>query len=239
MRVNYEKWSLRKKYFWRRMWEDYEIGYLDRDLVPLIALLNRDRDIYTTSSCSGRIVVVDGAVPWVREEADVIFKSHTPVAWSDVEFIYKTPPHRGYWLVVTGPILHFSTTSIKKAVSLLKKARIAGFKHSGIMHISTTRGVFVELVTGVYMTQMIKTRNLDVVSQHDIVEVLALFNRALIEGKQRLQRLYEVFENSLPENPDLEVERELGSRRVEIALRKPIEVFYEICGDLCREFLRT
>jgi tRNA wybutosine-synthesizing protein 3 len=234
MRINYEKWSLRKKYFWRRVWEDYEIGYLDRDLIPLIVLLNMDRDVYTTSSCSGRIVVVDGVVPWIREEASVVFKSHTPATLSDVDFMYRTAPHKSYWLVVTGPILHFSTTSIKKAVGLLKKARTAGFKHSGIIHTSSTRGVFVELVTGIYMTQMIKTRELSIVSQRDIEEVLNIFNKALIEGKQRLQRLYEVFKSSLPENVDLEIERELSSKRVEIATRKPIEVFYEICGDTCR-----
>jgi len=234
MRVNYEKWSMRKKYFWMRVWEDYEIGYLDRDLLPLIVLLNRDRDIYTTSSCSGRIVVVDGEVPWIREEAEVVFKSHIPVNSSEIDFVYKTSPRSSYWLVVTGPIIHISTTSIKKAVGLLNRARIAGFKHSGIMHVSTTRGVFIELITGVYITQLIKTRNINVVSPGDLVEVLAVFNKALIEGKHRLQKLYDTLQASLPENPDLDIEKELGVRRVEIIERKPIEIFHEICGEICR-----
>ncbi len=233
MQVNYEKWSLRKRYFWLRIWEDYEIGYLDRELLPLLVLLNRDRDIYTTSSCSGRIVVVDGIVPWVREEASVVFKSHIPVTTADLDFVFRETPHKSYWLVVTGPIIHFSTTNLRKALKSLKKARTAGFKHSGVMHVSSTRGVFIELVTGIYMTQLLRIQGNILVSPSDIKKVISIFNKALIEGKWRLQRLYEVFQEYLPETPDPIVETELNSREIRLVRLTPIDIFYEICGSTC------
>ena len=234
MRVHYEKWSLRKKHFWSRMWEDYEIGYLDRDLVPLLVLLNRDRDIYTTSSCSGRIVVVDGPVPWIREETSVVFKSHIPVTRLEVDFVFKKTPHQSYWLIVTGPIIHLSTASLRKALDILRKARTAGFKHSGIIHISHARGIFVELVTGVYAAQLLRTQSTSLISELEVEELLATFNNALIEGKKRLQKLYEILRAQLPENLDPYIESDLKNRSIRLLEYTPLEVFYEMCGDLCK-----
>jgi len=234
MKVNYEKWSLRKKYFWLRIWEDYEIGYLDRDLIPILVVLNRDRNIYTTSSCSGRIVVVDGSVPWTRGDTSVVFKSHIPTTTSDLVFVYERPPRRAYWLIVTGPIIHFSTTSFRIAVEVLKRARSVGFKHSGIMHVSPSRGVFTELVTGVYMTQLLRLRGEYIVAPEYLKSILLVFNKALIEGKLRLQRLYEELQKYLPENLDSWVDEELNKRDIKLVKQNPIEIFYSICGDVCR-----
>jgi len=237
MRVNYEKWSLRKKHFWLRIWEDYEIGYLDRDLIPILVVLNRDREIYTTSSCSGRIVIVDGNIPWTREETSVVFKSHIPITTSDLVFIYEKPPRKAYWLIVTGPIIHFSTTSFRKAVEVLKRARGVGFKHSGIMHVSTSRGVFTELVTGVYMTQLLRLQDEYIVAPEYLNRILLVFNKALIEGKLRLQKLYEELQKYLPENLDSQVEEELNKRNIKLVEQKPIEIFYNMCRDVCRALI--
>jgi tRNA wybutosine-synthesizing protein 3 len=237
MKVNYEKWRLQKKHFWLRIWEDYEIGYLDRDLIPVLVMLNRDRDIYTTSSCSGRIVVVDGNVPWIRGETSVVFKSHIPITTSDLFFIYEKPPHRVYWLIVTGPIIHFSTTSFRKAVEILKRARSMGFKHSGIMHVSSSRGVFVELVTGVYITQLLRIKDKYTLTHEYLNHILLVFNKALIEGKLRLQKLYEELQKYLPENPDSWIEEEINKRDIKLIKQKPIEIFYDMCRDVCRNLI--
>lgn len=230
MSVDLVAWRRRKELAWRRVWEDLEIGYLDRDLLPVIVVVNSDNELFTTSSCSGRIVVMDADYPWTREETGIIFKSHVPVRPEDLAFLYRLKPHKKIWVVVTGPILHVSSSTRRKAVKVLEVARRAGFKHSGIMHVGKTRGVFLELVTGIYVSQLIMTSVEVFVSEEKLVGLLRVLNAALLEGKRRLQRLYFELSKILPEEVDPVVSTD---PRVTGGLSKitPIDVFAEMCEE--------
>ncbi|MEM0225027.1 MAG: hypothetical protein QXS24_04310 [Desulfurococcaceae archaeon] len=220
-------WKTRKQRSWRRIWEDLEIGYLDRDLLPLLILMNRDEEIFTTSSCSGRITVMDSEFPWDRDETNIIFKSHIPVELNDLNFIFKYSPYKKIWIIVNGPIIHFYSSSTRKASRILNAARRIGFKHSGIIHATKTKGFFVELITGIYLTQLIRTRDNIIISIDNMKDLLTTFNSALIEGKNRLQRLFLELKKILPENVDEEIESDLRAK--EISLEKsPIEIFEEM-----------
>lgn len=235
MFVKWEKWQYRKKLAWSKIWEDLEIGYLDRDLLPLLILINRDRNFYTTSSCSGRILLMDSKYPWSRDETGIVFKSHVPIRDSELDFVFSLEPYVNFWLSVTGPIIHLYASSPKKAIWLLNLARRQGFKHSGIMYVSRSKGVFVELITGIYLSQTIKLRNKIIISQAELRELIKLVNTVLVEGKKRLHRLYLELAEKLPETIDEEVERDLSTRK-SITNKSPLDIFKEICeekGTLC------
>jgi len=79
LKINQDMWRERKYKAWKRILDDLEIGYLDVDLLPLLVLINRDRELYTTSSCSGRITVMDAEYPWEKEEETaIVFKTQRP-----------------------------------------------------------------------------------------------------------------------------------------------------------------
>lgn len=223
-----ETWLARKKRAWRKLWEDLEIGYLDRDLLPLLILLNRDVDFYTTSSCSGRIVVMDSDYPWIRDETNIVFKSHIPITEIELDFIYKIKPHRNIWLNVTGPIIHIYSSSLKKTMWLLNNTRKWGFKHSGILHVSRDKGVFIELVTGIYLSQCLRIGERVVIDRGDLPNILNLVNTSLVEGKKRLHRLYSELSRSLPVDIDEEVEKDIEKRK-NITEKSPLEIFRELC----------
>jgi len=230
MRAYRSEWKLRKEQAWRRIWEDLEIGYIDRDLLPILLLINADSELYTTSSCSGRIVFVDLDYPWERDETGIVFKSHVPITPSEVGFIYHYRPYRKLWAVASGPIIHVYCYTGKKAVEILTAARKTGFKHSGIMYVSKTRGIFLELVTGVYVAQLVKTSNAIFIKPEDVNSFVGLLNSVLIEGKKRLQRLYLELSKILPEKPDERVSEDLKNRQ--LALNKtPLEAFIEVCRE--------
>ncbi|MEM3927171.1 MAG: hypothetical protein QXU13_06305 [Desulfurococcaceae archaeon] len=224
MPIDTKKWRMRKLLFWKRIWEDLEIGYLDKDLIPVLLLLNRESSIYTMSSCSGRITVSDSTTPWSRKNSTIIFKTHVPVPSSTMSFIYKIPVYSSLWVNVTGPIIHLSTLNIESAIMILRVARECGYKHSGIMHVSRSKGIILELATGVYLTQLVKTKNVVLIDSQGFDEFIKTLNNVLIEGKKRLQKLYERLSEELPWELDIEIDKDIP-KRIKEDLGTPLDIF--------------
>ncbi len=185
--VDRRLWYERKQLMFRRMQEDVEVGYLDPDIYDLLLLLFNRQESFPVSSCSGRITLVDAPMPWHRRGSTVVFKKHVAVEELEIEPLVRQPPVSRLWLVATGPILHVSALTLREASTLLKVARRAGMKHSGVLSI-TRRGIYLELKTGVRLTIMLRSGSY--VCWH-LAEVVKVANEALAEGKSRLRKLYE------------------------------------------------
>ena len=193
--VDRELWLKRKEELRERLLSDLHIGYLDRDILDILLMFFKREESFTISSCSGRIVVVDAPLPWVRRESTVVFKKHEPVVVSELEDVLRQDAIYVLWLVVTGPIIHVSTASLREAVKVLRIAREAGMKHSGILSLSK-KGIVVELKTGVRIAAPLKQKNNLLVSSDKLSELVDIANKALLEGKKRLEKLREVLAKS-------------------------------------------
>ncbi len=214
MPVNHEKWLERKYDFWKRLWEDLEIGYLDEDLLPILIEFFLRPETYTLSSCSGRITLSDSSRPWSREETSIVFKKHEPISHDDILAVYRKPVVRNLWLNVVGPIIHVSAMSIREAAKVLQIARQAGFKHSGILSFNKIKGIIIELRTGVRFTQLLKTPKEEVVPETKIYVVVDIANKILMDGKKRLDLLLKVLREHRPERLDPVIINDLKKRRI-------------------------
>lgn len=188
--VDLSEWQRRREEAYRRFVEDIEVGYVDRDIVDFIKLVFSKKRVFTTSSCSGRIVVVDALYPWLREGAHIIFKKHSPVTVSEIQDIVRQRPLYRYWLVVSGPIIHFNTASLEDTQRLLNTLRESGFKHSGVISISSS-GIVVEAVSGVWTPFLL--RDGDLIAVSSLQHIVGVANSILAEGKNRLERLFKAF----------------------------------------------
>ncbi len=202
--VDKSLWLRERDEKFRRMREDLEVGYLDPDIYHVLAALFRRRESFPVSSCSGRVTVVDAPMPWSRRGSTVLFKKHSPVGESEVlSLVRGSSPLSRLWLVVTGPIFHVSALTLREALSVLRIAREAGMKHSGVLSISR-RGVYLELRTGVRLATLLRAGGFAV---SDVEEVVRAANEALLEGKRRLARFYELLlkyeeeDQSSPDSP--------------------------------------
>jgi len=199
-RVDERLWAERKAEAWRRLWEDLEIGYLDLDIVDiLVELFLRPRS-FTTSSCSGRIVLMDAEYPWEKDETMIVFKKHEPVSLGEVEEAAAKPVARRLWLSVQGPIIHVEALDVEEAFVVLEAARRAGFKHSGIL-AATRKGVLVELRTGIRVNIPLRDPDAWLVDRGSLPRIVELSNRALREAKERLERLRSELRRIRPEEP--------------------------------------
>ncbi|MEB3816820.1 MAG: hypothetical protein LRS46_02605 [Desulfurococcales archaeon] len=115
--------------------EERMVAYLDIGAEWFLEKLNEPTALETTSSCMGRISLIEGPWPWERRsDTRIVFKSHS---WVNPQRLALecVKPYENLWLKVTGPIIHFRTPSPSCARWLLSIAREEGFKHSGVISI--------------------------------------------------------------------------------------------------------
>ncbi len=190
--VDLNLWRRWRERAYRQFLEDIEIGYVDYDLVPLIRIVfERQPNLFTISSCSGRIVIVDTDYPWLRDEAYIVFKKHSPVKIDEVQRILAQPCLSRLWLIASGPIIHFVANSLEAALHLLKRVRSIGFKHSGIISVSRD-GIVVEVVSGVWTSFLLKEQNTVVLHDQGLQYTINVANKILVEAKKRLAKLYKL-----------------------------------------------
>ena len=190
MVVDRDYWRKWKDEMLSRLYRDVDVGYLDEDIKDILLKFFENEHTFTISSCSGRITLIDGPQAWDRKNSTIIFKKHEPLTVDELKEMLKQDVLHRLWLVVTGPIIHVCTDSLKEAVKILRLAREAGMKHSGILSLSR-RGIIVELRTGIRLTILLKVGNRVIVSENELTNIVKAVNEALLEGKKRLNRLRE------------------------------------------------
>ncbi|MBI2630014.1 hypothetical protein HYW76_02850 [Candidatus Pacearchaeota archaeon] len=109
-------------------------GKWDRDIENLCNKINLLYDYYTTSSCSGRIVLVKGIV----EKADdvFLFKSHNKISFKQLKIKLeeiKKEYDKIVYFKQEPCILHVACQNVDKAKEFLQKATKAGWKRIGML----------------------------------------------------------------------------------------------------------
>ncbi len=177
--------------------EEKDVGYLDPGISRVLEVLNSIKGLTTTSSCIGRVVLVEGKVHWGREkDSRILYKTHDQIRPQDILRVIA----RGFenvWLKATGPIMHVRTRGLDCAIHLLEKARRSGFKHSGIIAYNNNEAV-VELLSAPQMASPIVIEGVIVVRTGPQLEYLAGRANMVVEsGRQRLFSL----SNSISSDP--------------------------------------
>lgn len=192
-----DSWRRAKQSAMDRLIKDREIGYLDPDIWDLLMAFFRREKSFTNSSCSGRITVIDAEYPWSRKGSTVIFKNHLGITERDLREVLDKGALRRLWLVVQGPILHVYTQDMEEAWEILRLARLAGFKHSGILTVNSN-GVLVELRTGIKLTHLLVGEG---TSEPEVGSAVKLANEVLTRGKEKMHALRRQVELSVRDNP--------------------------------------
>jgi len=110
--------------------------------IPLVNKLNSKKDYFTTSSCSGRINILELDGFGAKFTADFLATWHGPCTSEGIKAALSKAS-RQVWLKVEPPIIHVSCRDLDAADALLKTAYSAGFKYSSIK--SLKNGVLVEI----------------------------------------------------------------------------------------------
>jgi len=184
----------RRERFRMRLIEDVRLGRVDFDIVDFLLAFNELRDYYTTSSCSGRVILA--RTPRLSySKSEGIFRAlgkwHRPVIAEEV--LSSLGEASGdVWLIVRAPIIHIAARDMESASRLQRIMQRAGFKRGGII---STDPIILEaqgedraeiplVVNGEWLIE-----NID--------KAVDIANEILIFGKLRLARLIRLIEAEL------------------------------------------
>lgn len=154
-------------------------GYMDKDIVQLLKKINSKKDYETTSSCSGRIVLLNSQK---KGESKWLFKSHEPVT---VEQIIKTLPEHKVWFMQEPLILHIKCKTLEAADKLLSIANSIGLKKSGI---TSLKNILVE-IKGAERIETV----LEKPSKEYLNLLIEEANKKLLQTKEKIKKLEEAF----------------------------------------------
>ena len=118
-------------------------GDVDEGVGPVIEAVNSLPDYYTTSSCGGRVVLMQDIGG--KGQNSFIGKWHGRVTVADIDGALK-PCDGVLWFRFECPIIHIMARDVQAAGRLMHQAREAGFKRTGIQSVKEGR-VLVEVLS--------------------------------------------------------------------------------------------
>lgn len=170
---------------------DYLIGRVDRGIIPLLNTINQCNSLVTTSSCYGRIVLLEMPESGDKRECEFYRVWHHPIEPVELrEAILEYNGSKPLWLMAQSTILHVKARCLDKALLLRNLAVSSGYKYSKILSISS-KGITVEIKSTERLNLPVKIGNKILINEnfyevfHEIE--LKMFNKI----KSKMIRLIE------------------------------------------------
>lgn len=162
---------------------------IDKDIIKLVNLINGKEDYYTTSSCSGRIEILEITG---ERHANKLFTFHDSVKLENIgniiEKINKT--NKKVWFKQESLILHVCCKTIEDANKLLKIAREIGLKRSGI--IATDKKITTEIINPEYMLTIIGGKGKLLIDKNYFNILIYEANKKMGKNKRKTEEFYKI-----------------------------------------------
>lgn len=172
--------------------EAKENGKVDKKILPLIEKINEKMDFFTTSSCSGRIAILEIPSFGIKKKANFLGKWHEEISFNQLKEAIKKARKGEIWLLVQSPILHVSTISMENAKKLLRLAMDSGFKYSSIKALNGR--IVVEILSTERIDMPLGKDGKIFANESYLNVILDIANRMLKIMEEKLKRLEEKIE---------------------------------------------
>ena len=108
---------------------------VDEGIIRILDIINKTDNYYTSSSCFGRIVLLE--IPRIGDKKNAKFlgKWHRKIKTEELLEALNKAEKGQLWFLAQSSIIHLSAKTIEAADKILKIAYSCGFKHSGFKTI--------------------------------------------------------------------------------------------------------
>jgi tRNA wybutosine-synthesizing protein 3 len=174
----------------RELRKALEEDKVDHDIIPLLERINALPNYFTTSSCSGRISVME--MPDFGDKVNSVWlgKWHREVTVEEVLEAVGKHSSGQLWLLVRSPILHVGARTLEDAVKLLNLSIGLGFKYSNIKSVSHKK-LIVEIRSTERMDVPLGENGELWVDEAYIERIVNLANAQVRRFKEKLGKLEE------------------------------------------------
>ena len=107
----------------------------DKEILTILSLINDSEECFTSSSCAGRIVLLEIPSIGDKKRAKLLGKWHRTIKVDEVISSVKRAKSGQLWLLSQSPIIHITAKTNNAADRLLKTAIACGLKNSGLKSI--------------------------------------------------------------------------------------------------------
>ena len=118
---------------------------VDSGILPILNIINNSDKYYTTSSCFGRIVILEIPTIGNKKEAKSLGKWHRAIEINELLSATKNAKDGQLWILSQSPIIHIAASSYNAAEKILKTAISCGFKNSGLKSLG--RRIVIEILS--------------------------------------------------------------------------------------------
>lgn len=154
-------------------------------------MINRNPDLYTTSSCSGRIQVAASHLPGDKGIMRILAKWHRKISPIELELVVSSTKEPDIWFAVHPPIFHIAAKDLDTAKTVLNMARNNGFKHSGIQGMG--KRFIVEIMSMEKLETPLRLKGVEIIPMENYPYLVDVANKMLEKAKRRLKPLGEAF----------------------------------------------
>lgn len=168
-----------KKTFFKAVKE----GKADKQMISLCRYISKTKNFFTSSSCSGRIVLLDLAREGSKKEAAFHSKWHRKIKLKELKKeLNRKQKEEELWFKLDPFILHLGANSLENAKKILKTTKKTGIRRAGIM-VAQEGKFIVELIGTQTMAFPVKT-------QAKVLLGEEYLSKALEKANQKLEKNY-------------------------------------------------
>jgi tRNA wybutosine-synthesizing protein 3 len=158
-------------------------GSVDHQIKSLVDLINQKQNFYTSSSCSGRIILFSAPKAGKKDQLEWLFVSHEKTSFTELKKQIK-PTNQQLWLRQESFILHICCRTIDAASKLLTFCRNLGLKRAGINSIS--KKIVVEIINTPNLNTMIGEKNEILVNDKFLKTWVREANKNMKKNKEKI-----------------------------------------------------
>ena len=160
---------------------------VDTGIEPILNIINKSDDYYTSSSCYGRIVLLEIPNIGDKKRAKFLGKWHRTISVDELYSAVKMAKIGQIWLLSQSPIIHISAKTIESADSLLKTAISCGFKNSGLKSLG--RKIVIEICSTERLDVPVGSDGILFCSKNHLELLTSISNEILKKSKDKMQKL--------------------------------------------------
>ncbi len=183
-----DNFEIEKRKALKRLAEHLACKRVDEEIIPFLKFLNSLPNFFTTSSCSGRIIVYQVPVFHDKEHCEIIGKWHREIQVEEVkEIIAEKYTHGELWIKQEPFIFHIVCKSIEDARKLQQAVKNIGIREAYIFSFS--RKIVLQITSSEKLEAPLGIDGKVIVSDDYLKHLVDIANRKLKRSYQRLKML--------------------------------------------------
>jgi tRNA wybutosine-synthesizing protein 3 len=165
-------------------------GSCDPQILPLLDHINDLDDFYTTSSCAGRLMLIEKHPEGKKFEANWMLVSHDAIEYQQIwQTLHQRIEQPDYevWFKMEAPIIHLCARDLESAQWFLAHCKAVGLKHAAIM--GTTPRVMLEIMGRTAIETLLCVDGQILINEYYIETMIKKANKKLQLARQPFNQL--------------------------------------------------